>query len=96
MMGQIFEELLRKFSEMSNETSGEHYNDVVRLLISLVFSEDKKNLEGDGIVRVYLKTAVVVEESDGWKGMDQREHRGYQLRLVVENQSRLLLCVSRI
>ena len=24
-MGQIFEELLRKFSEMSNETSGEHY-----------------------------------------------------------------------
>jgi type I restriction-modification system DNA methylase subunit len=25
-MGQIFEELLRKFSEMSNETSGEHYD----------------------------------------------------------------------
>lgn len=41
-MGQIFEELLRKFSEMSNETSGEHYTprDVVRLLVSLVFSQD--------------------------------------------------------
>ena len=53
MMGQIFEELLRKFSEMSNETSGEHYTprDVVRLLVSLVFSEDKENLTGDGIVR---------------------------------------------
>jgi len=25
-MGQIFEELLRKFSEMSNETNGEHYD----------------------------------------------------------------------
>ena len=39
-MGTIFEELLRKFSEMSNETSGEHYTprDVVRLLVSLVFS----------------------------------------------------------
>jgi type I restriction enzyme M protein len=53
MMGQIFEELLRKFSEMSNETSGEHYTprDVVRLLVSLVFSDDKENLKGDGIVR---------------------------------------------
>ena len=42
-MGTIFEELLRKFSEMSNETSGEHYTprDVVRLLVSLVFSPDK-------------------------------------------------------
>jgi type I restriction enzyme M protein len=53
MMGQIFEELLRKFSEMSNETSGEHYTprDVVKLLVSLVFSEDKENLQGEGIVR---------------------------------------------
>ena len=43
-MGSVYEELLRKFSEMSNETSGEHYTprDVVRLLVSLVFSENKK------------------------------------------------------
>jgi len=53
MMGQIFEELLRRFSEMSNETSGEHYTprDIVRLLVSLVFSEDTENLTGEGIVR---------------------------------------------
>ena len=46
-MGQIFEELLRKFSEMSNETSGEHYTprDVVKLLVSLVFSGEEKNLQ---------------------------------------------------
>jgi len=52
-MGLIFEELLRKFSEMSNETSGEHYTprDVVRLLVSLVFSEDKEELQGEGKVR---------------------------------------------
>ena len=52
-MGLIFEELLRKFSEMSNETSGEHYTprDVVRLLVSLVFSEDKDDLQGEGKVR---------------------------------------------
>jgi type I restriction enzyme M protein len=52
-MGSIFEELLRRFSEMSNETSGEHYTprDVVNLLVSLVFTGDTINLEGDGIIR---------------------------------------------
>ena len=52
-MGLIFEELLRKFSEMSNETSGEHYTprDVVRLLVSLVFSEDNDDLQGEGKIR---------------------------------------------
>jgi len=52
-MGQVFEELLRRFSEMSNETSGEHYTprDVVRLLVSLVFSENREDLEGEGKIR---------------------------------------------
>jgi type I restriction enzyme M protein len=52
-MGQIFEELLRKFSEMSNETSGEHYTprDVVKLLVSLVFSGEVQNLSGEGNIR---------------------------------------------
>lgn len=52
-MGQIFEELLRKFSEMSNETSGEHYTprDVVKLLVSLVFSGEEDQLSGEGIIR---------------------------------------------
>jgi type I restriction enzyme M protein len=52
-MGNIFEELLRKFSEMSNETSGEHYTprDVVKLLVSLVFSENKEDLMGEGKIR---------------------------------------------
>ena len=53
LMGSVFEELLRKFSEMSNETSGEHYTprDVVRLLVSMVFHPDKDNLLGEGIIR---------------------------------------------
>jgi len=52
-MGSIFEELLRKFSEMSNETSGEHYTprDVVKLLVSMVFSGDDENLKGEGVIR---------------------------------------------
>ena len=52
-MGQVFEELLRRFSEMSNETSGEHYTprDVVRLLVSLLFAEHHEDLDGQGVIR---------------------------------------------
>ncbi len=53
LMGQVYEELLRRFSEMSNETSGDHYTprDVVRLLVALLFEEDRAALQGSGIVR---------------------------------------------
>ena len=52
-MGQVFEELLRRFSEMSNETSGEHYTprDVVRLLVSLLFAAHTEGLRGQGVIR---------------------------------------------
>ncbi|RKU14171.1 restriction endonuclease subunit M [Candidatus Poribacteria bacterium] len=52
-IGQVFEELLRQFSEMSNETSGEHYTprDVVQLLVSLLFAEHRENLRGQGVIR---------------------------------------------
>jgi type I restriction enzyme M protein len=40
-MGLIFEELIRKFAESSNETAGEHFTprEVVRLIVSLLFTE---------------------------------------------------------
>jgi type I restriction enzyme M protein len=52
-MGSVYEELLRKFSEMSNEESGDHFTprDVVKLLVSFVFGGDKENLLGDGKIR---------------------------------------------
>ena len=52
-MGQIYEELLRRFSEMSNEESGDHYTprDIVRLLVSLVFEGDREYLQGKGKIR---------------------------------------------
>ena len=52
-MGQVFEDLLRRFSEMSNETSGEHYTprDVVGLLVSLLFAEHREDLRGQGVIR---------------------------------------------
>jgi type I restriction enzyme M protein len=52
-MGSVYEELLRKFSEMTNEESGDHFTprDIVKLLVSLVFGGDRKNLQGDGKIR---------------------------------------------
>jgi type I restriction enzyme M protein len=52
-MGTIYEELIRKFSELSNESSGDHYTpkDIVQLLVSLVFEGDKEELQGLGKIR---------------------------------------------
>ena len=52
-MGTIYEELLRRFSEMSNEESGDHYTprDVVTLLVSILFEGDKEELSGEGKIR---------------------------------------------
>ena len=59
-MGLIFEELIRKFAEASNETAGEHFTprDVVRLIVNLLFAADDDILSKPGVVRsVYDPTA---------------------------------------
>jgi type I restriction enzyme M protein len=59
-MGLVFEELIRRFAESSNETAGEHFTprDIVRLTTSLVFMEDDDALTGEGIIRtIYDPTA---------------------------------------
>lgn len=59
-MGLVFEELIRRFAESSNETAGEHFTprDIVRLTTSLVFMEDDDVLSKDGIIRtIYDPTA---------------------------------------
>jgi len=52
-MGMVFEELIRRFAESSNETAGEHFTprDIVRLTTSLVFLEDGGALQKPGIIR---------------------------------------------
>lgn len=59
-MGLVFEELIRRFAESSNETAGEHFTplDIVRLTTSLVFMEDDEALSKDGVIRtIYDPTA---------------------------------------
>ena len=59
-MGLVFEELIRRFAEGSNETAGEHFTprDIVHLTTALVFMEDDDVLTKDGIIRtIYDPTA---------------------------------------
>jgi len=59
-MGTIFEELIRKFAELSNETAGEHFTprEVIRLMVNLIFIEDDEALTKPGVVRsIYDPTA---------------------------------------
>ena len=59
-MGAIFEELIRKFAEVSNETAGEHFTprDAVALVVSLLLASDDEVLSKPGIVRsIYDPTA---------------------------------------
>jgi len=54
-MGVVFEELIRKFAEASNETAGEHFTprDVVHLTTSLVFTDQQHRLQPGAIIRIY-------------------------------------------
>ncbi|WP_316174206.1 MULTISPECIES: class I SAM-dependent DNA methyltransferase [unclassified Bradyrhizobium] len=59
-MGLAFEELIRKFAELSNETAGEHFTprEVIRLMVNLLFIEDDDVLTKPGVVRtIYDPTA---------------------------------------
>ncbi|MNL05034.1 Type I restriction enzyme EcoKI M protein [compost metagenome] len=60
-MGLVFEELIRKFAEISNETAGEHFTprEVIRLMVNLLFIEDDDVLSaGKAVVRtIYDPTA---------------------------------------
>lgn len=59
-MGLVFEELIRKFAELSNETAGEHFTprEVIRLMVNLLFIEDDEALTKPGVVRsIYDPTA---------------------------------------
>jgi type I restriction enzyme M protein len=59
-MGLMFEELIRKFAETSNETAGEHFTprEVIKLMVSLLFIADDEALNQKGVVRsIYDPTA---------------------------------------
>ena len=58
-MGYIFEELIRKFSEQSNETAGEHFTprEVIKFMVNLLFAEDDTSLTAPGVVKTIYDPA---------------------------------------
>lgn len=86
-MGMAFEELIRRFAELSNETAGEHFTprEVIRLMVNILFIEDDEALTQEGIVRsLYDPTA-------GTGGMlstsgEHLEHINPKAKLVVFGQ----------
>ncbi len=59
IMGYIFEDLIRRFSEQSNETAGEHFTprEVIRLMVNVLFNEDSDTLTKEGIVKTMYDPA---------------------------------------
>jgi len=58
-MGYLYEELIRRFSELSNETAGEHFTprEVIRLMVNLLFIEDDPLLTKPGVVKTLFDPA---------------------------------------
>ena len=58
-MGYIYEELIRKFAEQSNEEAGDHFTpkDVINLMTSLMFSEDKNSMKDKNLIRTIYDPA---------------------------------------
>lgn len=58
-MGYLYEELIRRFSELSNETAGEHFTprEVIRLMVNLLFAEDGAALSKPGVKRTLFDPA---------------------------------------
>lgn len=58
-MGYIFEELIRKFADLSNETAGEHFTprEVIRLMVNLLFLNDKEVLTKKSIIKTLYDPA---------------------------------------
>lgn len=86
-MGQIFEELIRKFSELSNETAGEHFTprEVINLMVNLLFVEDGDILSKPGVVR------TIYDPTAGTGGMlsiaeEYLAEHNEQARLVMSGQ----------
>jgi type I restriction enzyme M protein len=52
-MGYLYEELIRRFAELSNETAGEHFTprEVIRLMVDLLFIEDDQQLTKPGAIK---------------------------------------------
>src|ERR1043166_3512244 len=81
-MGYLFEELIRRFSEISNETAGEHFTprEVIRLIVELPLANDHAALTGTGIIRTVYDPAC---GTGGMLELTEEEMKRLNLRIRV-------------
>ncbi|MDD2715666.1 MAG: class I SAM-dependent DNA methyltransferase [Candidatus Wallbacteria bacterium] len=83
-MGSIFENLIRRFNELANETAGDHFTprEVIRLMVNILFYEDDDLLSTPGTVRKLLDPACgtggMLAEAQNY----MREHQSEALLYV--------------
>lgn len=82
-MGYLFEDLIRKFSEISNETAGEHFTprEVIRLIVDLLLINDADALAGSGIIRTVYDPAC---GTGGMLALMEEAMKGFNPRIRVE------------
>jgi len=86
-MGFIFENLIRRFNELANETAGDHFTprEVIRLMVNILFIDDDELLATPGTARTLLDPACgtggMLAEAQNYL----RDHHG-QARLFVYGQ----------
>jgi len=82
-MGYLFEDLIRKFSEMSNETAGEHFTprEVIRLIVDLLLINDAEALAGSGIIRTVYDPAC---GTGGMLALMEEAMKGFNPKIRVE------------
>lgn len=82
-MGYLFEELIRRFSEISNETAGEHFTprEVIRLIVELLLANDVDALTGTGIIRTVYDPAC---GTGGMLGITEEEMKKLNSKIRVE------------
>ena len=58
-MGYVFEELIRKFNELSNEEAGQHWTprEVIRLMVNILFTGDAQSLADAGVIKTVYDPA---------------------------------------
>ncbi len=82
-MGYLFEELIRRFSEISNETAGEHFTprEVIRLIVDLLIANDDAKLTGRGIIRQVYDPAC---GTGGMLALTEEALKGFNSSIRVE------------
>lgn len=82
-MGYLFEDLIRKFSEISNETAGEHFTprEVIRLIVDLLLINDAEALAGSGIIRTVYDPAC---GTGGMLALMEEAMKGFNPKIRVE------------